>query len=259
MKCTSPIFLTVLLVCAVLACTNDSGHPGALAGSGGIPASGGAGGTTGLGSQAGSGGGAGVSSRPEEASGSGGTQAGDASDGGGMLVDSAAQVAHTLSGPVDDAVQAAGRTAVLLWEVSSGSPDYLYKFGEGTVANGRFSIVLPGDPLDEAINSFGIGVAIVVVLPAGITLADGRLAIKAFNADTMAGVSARYSVIWRAQTLDFPSPPPANFWPLSFPVGYACGACTLKPDGGSFEGFAPTSCDQIHITTYSQGTMCNWT
>jgi hypothetical protein len=166
---------------------------------------------------------------------------------------------QAIRGPVDSEVQGEGRTAVLLWEVSSGSPDYVYKFGEGTVANGRFSIALPGNPPADAINSFGVGIAIIVVLPAGKTLADGKLAANAFTPDDMAGVSTRYSVIWRAQTLSLPSTAPEDFWPFSFPPGYACGACTPKPDGGSFEGFAPTSCDQIQITTYDIDQMCNWT
>lgn len=59
---------------------------------------------------------------------------------------------------------------------------------------------------------------------------------------------------------NLPSILPADFWPVSFPVGYACGACTPKPDGGSsFEGFAPSPCDQVEITTYTTDLMCDWT
>jgi hypothetical protein len=181
-----------------------------------------------------------------------------AAAGGGC---SKSEMAHsqTISGPIDREVQGEGKTAVLIWEVSSGSPDYAYKFGEGTVADGRFSITLPSDPPADAINSFGLGIAIVMVLPAGQTMADGKLAADAFNIHDMAGVSTRYGVIWRAQTLSLPSTAPEDFWPLSFLAGYACGACTPKPDGGSFEGFAPTSCDQVQLTTYDIDQMCNWT
>jgi len=178
--------------------------------------------------------------------------------GGGC---SKSEIAHgqTIRGPVDSEVQGEGRTAVLLWEVLSGSPEYLYKFGDGTVANGQFSITLPSEPPADAINSFGLGIAFVAVLPAGQTIADGKLAVDPFTPDNMAGISTRYSVIWRAQTLSLPSTAPVDFWPLSFPEGYACGACTPKPDGGSFEAFAPTSCDHVQITTYDIDQMCNWT
>jgi len=172
-------------------------------------------------------------------------------------VDAAAPAGQTISGTVDSDVQGEGRSVVLIWEVSSGSPDYAYKFGEGTVVNGRFSITLPGDPPAAAINSWGVGIAVVVVLPAGETLADGKL--STFGAADVAGVSSRHSVVWKAATLNLPSTPPADFWPLSFPAGYACGACTAKPDGGSFERFTPSACDHIQITTYNIDEMCNWT
>ena len=166
---------------------------------------------------------------------------------------------QTLSGSVDAAVQGEGLTAAVFWEVATGSPDYAYKFGEGIVTNGRFSITLPGDPPTEAINSFGIGVGIVVVLAPGVTLPDGRLAPDVLAADIV-GISARNSVIWRAKTLDLPeSGPPPNWWPLGFPQGLACGACTPRPDGGSFDGFAPTACDQLQISAVNTASVCNWT
>jgi hypothetical protein len=169
----------------------------------------------------------------------------------------AGQTAHglTISGPVDDAVQGSSQTAYLIWEVYSGSSDYAYRFGEGTIANGRFSITLPGDPPAEALNSSELGIAVVLVLPAGQTLPDGKLDRHAISSSNIAGASTRHSVIWRAKDLNLPS----NFWPSDFPPGYSCGACTPKPDGGRFEGFTPTACDEIRITTYDQAAMCNWT
>jgi hypothetical protein len=164
-----------------------------------------------------------------------------------------------ISGSVDPTVQGDGLTAAIIWEVSSGSADYAYKFGEATVTNGRFSITLPGDPPAEAINSYGIGVAVVVVVAPGVTLPDGKLAANTLGTDIV-GISARNSVIWRAKTLDLPeSGPPPDWWPLQFPTGLACGACTPAPDGGSFEGFAPTSCDQLQVTVLDTANVCNWT
>ena len=83
---------------------------------------------------------------------------------------------HTVSGSVDATVPSEAQTAVIIWEVSSGSPDYVYKFGEGTAADGRFSITLSSDPPAEAINSYGLGVGLVAVLVPGVTLPEGRVA-----------------------------------------------------------------------------------
>jgi hypothetical protein len=245
MKLSVPILL-VLVVSVAIGCTSDP-KPAKSAGTGGSAATGGA---PALGGISAVGGGSGSSGQL----GSGGTPV-----DGAAAIDLAAPVGQTISGTVDGAVQGEGRSVVLVWEVSSGSPDYAYKFGEGTVANGRFSITLPGDPPAEAINSYGVGIAVVVVLPAGKTLADGKLSNADFGAASIAGISSRYSVIWKAATLNLPSTPPADFWPLSFPTGYACGVCTAKPDGGSFERFAPSVCDHLQITTYSVDEMCNWT
>jgi hypothetical protein len=176
---------------------------------------------------------------------------------GGVQGDGAANHGLTISGPVDSEVNGNGQTAVLIWEVSSGSPDYAYKFGEGTIANGRLSITLADDPPAEALNSYGVGVAFVMVLPPGQKLADGKLPKGAISASNIIGMSVRHSVIWRAKSL--PANVPTDFWPVSFPAGYSCGACTPRPDGGSFEGFAPAPCDTVRITTYDKAAMCNWT
>ena len=132
-----------------------------------------------------------------------------------------------VSGSVDDAVQGEGRTAALIWVVSSGSPDYGYKFGEGTIGNGRFSITLPGDPPAEAINSFGVGVATVLVPLSGVTWPDGKL-VDANLGSQISGISARHSVIWRAKSLDLGDAGVREdvTWPLQFPAGLSCGTCT---------------------------------
>jgi hypothetical protein len=167
---------------------------------------------------------------------------------------------HTVSGSVDATVPSEAQTAVIIWEVSSGSPDYVYKFGEGAVTGGRFSIVLPSDPPAEAINSYGLGVGLVAVLVPGVALPDGKIAAGIAAADVLAGVSPDRSVIWRAETFDFGgATPPADFWPLGFPPGLSCGACTPRPDGGSFDGFAPAACDGIQVTSFGTADVCNWT
>jgi hypothetical protein len=164
-----------------------------------------------------------------------------------------------VSGSVDEAVGGEGRTAALIWMVSTGSPDYAYKLGEGTIAKGKFSITLAGDPPAEAINSFGLGIAMVLVPPPGEAWPDGRLPQSVFNS-TIAGISARNSVIWRTKSLDFGDAGiPADFWGSDFPPGLSCGVCTPAPPGSSFEEFAPSACDQLRISAYAQEEVCDWT
>jgi hypothetical protein len=177
----------------------------------------------------------------------------------GTTPDANAVPGLTVSGTVDEAVQGEGQRAAIIWEVSSGSPDYAYKFGEGTVTQGRFSITLPGDPPLDAINSFGIGVGFVVVLASGVMVPDGKIAADIFE-KFVVGISARNSVIWRAKSLALPDPgPPPDWWPLGFPEGFACGVCTPRPDGGSFDGFVPTSCAELGVSVPVTQDVCNWT
>jgi hypothetical protein len=165
-----------------------------------------------------------------------------------------------VSGSVDDAVDGEGRTAALVWMVISASPDYGYKFGEATIANGRFSIVLAGDPPAEAINSFGVGVAVVVVPKPGVTWPDGKLAERDLVPVT-SGLSARYSVIWRVESLDLGDAGVKEevTWPLQFPAGFSCGICVPALAGSTFDGFSPHRCDQLRIDTYVAEEVCNWT
>ena len=165
-----------------------------------------------------------------------------------------------VSGSVDDAVGGEGRTAAIIWMVATGSPDYGYKFGEGTIANGRFSIALPADPPAEAVNSFGLGIAMVLVPLPGVTWPDGRLSESDLGS-VISGISARHSVIWRAKSLDLGDAGVREdvSWPYQFPAGLSCGTCTDAPDGGSFDGFAPFACDQLRIDAYGAVEVCNWT
>jgi hypothetical protein len=209
------------------------------------------GGTVPLGNAAGAqGGGTGTAS--------GGTTSSNATGGAsastGGSTSQTTTVGFAVSGMVEPGLlDAEGRTAALIWSVSSGSPDYEYKFGEATIRNGQFSIQLPTDPPVDATNSYGMGVGIVLVLASGVSLPDGKVTTNLSKSDIL-GISAQYAVIWLSATATLPD----NSWPKSFPQGYACGVCV--PSDASFDAFAATGCDQLKVEANSSSpTICNWT
>jgi hypothetical protein len=56
-----------------------------------------------------------------------------------------------------------GTRVLVAWEVSSGSPDYMYVFGEGTIqeASNSFNLSFDGPPPARALNSYGLGVGMI--------------------------------------------------------------------------------------------------
>ena len=68
---------------------------------------------------------------------------------------------------------APGTKLAVLWLVSSSNPDYDYKLGEVQPTNGSFMLTLPETLPVEAINDWGIGVGLPLVLAENATLPDG--------------------------------------------------------------------------------------
>jgi hypothetical protein len=140
---------------------------------------------------------------------------------------------------------------VVLWGVSSGSPDYTYKFGEGTATGAQYVVSLGEDPPAEAINRYGIGIGLLVLVDAQQTIPEGKL--DDATIDTFLGLSRRHAVIWRAddaQDLD---------WSGAFPRGYSCGRCVDAPEGEIFDSFEPVACTGIEIQVGEIDGVCNWT
>ncbi len=145
-----------------------------------------------------------------------------------------------------------GSQLALIWMVSSGSPDYDYKLGDGTMDNGTFTVTLPRPLPAEAINSWGIGVGLLVVVPANTVIADGIMEETAY--DDIFGLSPQHSIIWREATVDTDRAP----WGEDFPEGYSCGSCVSGT--GTFDGFSPTDCSEpVVMTDLEEDSFCNWT
>ncbi len=151
-----------------------------------------------------------------------------------------------VSGPITGTGTANGATFVA-WVVSSGSPDYIYKFGEGTHTNTTFMVTLDTVPPPEAINSYGLAVGLVVIATSGTQPPDGVITETAIMG---AAYSVNHAIIYKATgATGVP-------WLGAFPDGYSCGVCV--PSGSGFDSFAPTSCTTVEVVQSAQD-GCNWT
>ncbi len=145
------------------------------------------------------------------------------------------------------------KDVMLLWTVSSGSPDYVYKFGEGTADGESFELSLDGDPPAEAINSYGIGVAIVSTIPDGMDIPeDGKL-----DGDIVETYFDGNPLISNEKAIIFKSAGEGLDWSDDFSDGYTCGQC-VRGGEGDFDSFEPGSCDDFDLSVESDA-FCDWT
>lgn len=163
---------------------------------------------------------------------------------------------------VGGATVPAGAKAMVIWAVSSGSPDYSYKLGEGTATATSFTVRIPTPPAAEALNAYGggltLGVGFIAIVPASFTLPDGRLSAADSSAAQAAaiGLSIRTAIIWRTGALTTLG----VAWPDEFPESeYGCGACMDSAMG--FDTYVPAACPSLEALVGDLSTMsaCNWT
>jgi hypothetical protein len=228
-------------------------------------------GTAGASGKAGSGGGAGTGGSGGGASGTGGSggSAGSAGSGGGAGAGGGAGSAGAAGsgGGTGGPFEATGKTGgtnvaasaqvVVIWTVSSGSPDYSYTYGSGTSTGAQFVTQFGADPPAEAINSYGVGIGTVFALKPGFTLPEGKLDVDTdtVEANTL-GVTPRHAIIWRDPAR------PGIGWSTAFPGGYACGQCVEAPQGETFDSYTPTECANVELLysdDFESFDFCNWT
>lgn len=157
---------------------------------------------------------------------------------------------------------------VVAWTVSSGSPDYEYIAGTGSLTAEGFDVDVSAPVPDEALNQydgFGLGVGLIVAFNAGDAPAQGRLSGDAEDGfyDLITGASPRYALIYRdGEDSEFPFEPEEEFeWPLDFPQGLSCGRGVPAPDGATFDSFEPVSCDllELRFGDVDEFEFVNWT
>jgi hypothetical protein len=145
---------------------------------------------------------------------------------------------------------------LVAWVVSSGSPDYTYIFGEGTIHSngGTFEVVMTGPPPAAALNAGALGVG-VIVATTNATLSTGDDAADIPEVD-LVGAAGSYGVIYIA---DSPGAAAGLGWAGSFGAGYGVGVG--QDGGGGFDTFVPTDSDDVIlvIDDWSNIDFVNWT
>lgn len=139
-----------------------------------------------------------------------------------------------------------------VWNVTASSPDYSYKFGEGTSTTKTFTMTL-GAPPAAALNSGHLGVAYIVLVKDSTTAANGKLPSGSAVWNNLVGGAEKYMLIYRSKT---PPPKPLTGWPATFPLGLSCGVVSGKT--GSYVNFKPIGCDKIEIVASSKPDFPNW-
>lgn len=154
---------------------------------------------------------------------------------------------------VDGSTPPSTGDAVVLWTISSGSPDYEYVAGRGSLTSTGFEVALPSAMPDEALNSYGVGVGIVLAFAEAGAPADGRVP-DAFDETSVIGATPNYAIIYVAPDADN-----TLEWANQFPTGFSCGVGV--EGSGTFDSFEPVSCDlvELEIGDVSSFDFVNWT
>jgi hypothetical protein len=162
----------------------------------------------------------------------------------------------TVSGTIQNvngATIPANARVLVIWEVSSGSPDYAYVWGEGTVhSNGTFSIVFAENPPAAALNNGQLGVGLLV-LTTDQNIDEGQLP-DTFDAQALLGISEDHAVIF---TKNLTGAAAAD-WPGRF-AGYGVGE--VERSTTTFDSFRKVGFDQLRIVVddFEKLNPPNWT
>lgn len=192
------------------------------------------------------------------ACGSGGTSPGPSSSSSSSSGGGGGPTSVSASAKAEGGTPASGSDVIAVWSVSSGSPDYLYVFGRGKLTGDSAAIDITTSPPAEALNN-GLGIALLIVVPPGTTVPDGKLTSEQSKAlETKAtSISARHAIIYRGTQAQVTR----GGWETTFPQGYACGECVPHAeDAGPFDGFKTTDCAGIRLQPMApEPDICNWT
>ena len=148
--------------------------------------------------------------------------------------------AVTITGVIENrnaATIPANARVVVLWGVSSGSPDYSFAFGTGTVSpGGEFSITFDGPPPEAALNNGTLGVGLVL-LTTDQSLAEGQLPSD-YSFPGLLGFTEDHSIIYRSGTTGID-------WAAAFPPEYSVGEVQRSNVG--FDSFIRVGLDDLRL------------
>ena len=143
---------------------------------------------------------------------------------------------------------------LVAWVVSSGTPDYTYAFGEGTIdpVAGTFRIQLDQPPPAQALNAGGLGVGIIIATT-NQAVGDGY-DLGRSPLGELVGAAGRHGIIFLGdQTIQSPQ------WATQFNPGYGVGVgVDVENDFDRFEPAAASSVVLI-IDDLANIDFVNWT
>jgi len=143
----------------------------------------------------------------------------------------------------------------VFWRVTSGSPDYTYVWGKGSIdkSNMTFEVNLKDKPPTAALNIGSLGVGIIAIIDDN-ALQNGILPTD-YPTEKMIGIAGWNSVIFKADT----SMDSSIDWLKRFNTGYDTGIGV--DEEGIFDSFKPTDKNSIKIIIDAMGNIrvVNWT
>lgn len=148
----------------------------------------------------------------------------------------------------------ANTRVLVAWTVTSGTPDYSYVFGEGTInpANGTFQIQFDQPPPAPALNTGQLGVGIVFATT-NQTVGTG-VHVDDVAVEELIGAAGRHGVIFIGDpSIQIPG------WAADFPTGYGVGVgVDVEND---FDQFQPASQSSVVliIDDLANIDFVNWT
>jgi hypothetical protein len=169
---------------------------------------------------------------------------------------------YTISGKLrfDSAIAIPANARVhAIFDVSSGSPDYAYVFGSGTVnlSDSTFKLVFTQAPPTDALNSYGLGVGIIALTADNV--AEGKVEGDAIDSlqNNIIGFAEDYGLIYLSKSPD--SVALGRQWAKNFKTGFNTGKGIRKDQG--FDEFEPTEPNLIEIVidAFRNLDWVNWT
>ncbi len=195
----------------------------------------------------------------------------DADTKEGAVEEATAPKGFTVSGSVrtlDGASLDGPSKVIVIWFVDGEDGDSVYKLGEGSLGEDTFSVTLSAPtPPPEAltvVDSFKLGIGLLLVVPADVDLPDGVVTEEVMGEVLGGGIKAnapRHAIVFReGSTKDVEKLRGRFTWPNAFPEGeLSCGEGAENEDPESpFEIFVPSACDGFEIVIGS-GEWINFT